>query len=111
MNRNATRAKDARRASLPKNKQITLTLPQLFPSMTRPDWVTIQEWKYGAGDVLPLDPEQVLLVALCVRGEARLQIPDFLEGPHRIVEILADAGTTLHLDDPLFVLEPVESAA
>ena len=110
MKRNTT-GKSARRASSPTNKQMTLALPKLFPSMTEPDDVTIQEWKYGTGDVLPLDPERVLLVALCVRGEARLQIPDFLEGPHRIVQILAPAGTTLHLDDPLFVLEPVDHAA
>ncbi len=102
--------KSAGKASLPQ-KQMTLALPQLFPSMTRPDWVTIQQWKYGIGDVLPLDPEQTLLIAACVRGEASLHIPDFLEKPHRIVQILAPAGATLHLGDPLFVLEPVESAA
>jgi hypothetical protein len=88
-----------------------LTLPSLFPSMTRPDIILINEWKFQVGDVLPANPRQCLLKYSCPGvDEGFLCIPDFVhEPPHRIVEILKPAGTTIQLGDPLFVLEPVEA--
>ena len=73
-------------------KPITLKLPMLFPSMTRPDIITVLRWNFNEGDVLPLDPTQCLLVVECVRGEGSLLIPDFLHEPHRIVKILQPQG-------------------
>src|SRR5436309_1240957 len=100
---------EKRRKKASSIKQVTLTLPKLFPSMTKPDLITILQWNYRVGDVLPVDPEQILLVVSCVRGKGSLHIPDFLIHSHRIVQILAPVGATLQLDDPLFVLEPVDA--
>src|SRR5436309_10515053 len=90
------------------NEPLTLNLPKLFPSMTRPDIITVQEWKFKVGDALPLDARQCLLRFSCSGvDEGSLLIPNFLCRPHRIVSILKPAGSTMQLDDPLFVLEPV----
>jgi|SRR5882762_8077692 len=89
-------------------KPLTLKLPMLFPSMTRPDVIIVVRWNFKEGDVLPLDPDQCLLVVSCVYGEGSLLIPDFLGRPHRIVKILQPVGSTMQLGDPLFALEPVE---
>ncbi len=95
----------------PNTKALTLRLPMLFPYHTRPDIITVREWKYKVGDVLPSDPEQVLLAVSCCYGEGTLSIPDFLGAPHRIVRILKPAGSKMQLGDELFVLEPVEDPA
>lgn len=91
----------------------TLRLPQVFPTMTEPDTLTVLRWYAHEGEILqPPDPDHPtpLLEVTTNYGDIEITVPPFLRVPHRIVTILKPEKTTMHLGEQFITLQAVDSA-
>jgi hypothetical protein len=101
--------------AIKKKKPFTLRVPIVFPTMTRPDILTVLEWYVKDGDIIepPRDinnlPPLLDVDAPYYGGsEITLPVPEFLCVPHRVVRILKPEQSTVQLGDELIMLEPLE---
>lgn len=104
------KANNSKKSSAP----FTLRLPKIFPTMTKPDTITILHWYASEGDILrPPDPDHPvpLLEVDAPYGDIEITIPPFLQVPHRIVAILKPTNTTMNLGDQFITLQAVDSDA
>src|SRR5438105_4010496 len=106
-------SKTRKRDELP-TQSFVLCLPQVYPTMTVPDTLTIVRWYVQEGDVLhPLDPglpPPPLLDVDAPYGEIEITIPPFLRVPHRVISLLPQHAT-MHLGDQFLTLQPLLDVA
>ncbi|MGH2496507.1 MAG: hypothetical protein ACRDIV_17555 [Ktedonobacteraceae bacterium] len=94
-------------------KPFTLRLPQIFPTMTRPDTLTVLHWYVHEGDILQppnTNHPTALLEVDAPYGEIEITVPPFLRVPHRVAAILKPENSTMHLGDQFITLEPIIDA-
>jgi hypothetical protein len=95
-------------------RPFTLRLPQIFPTMTRPDTLTVLRWYVFEGDILqPPDAAHPapLLEVDAPYGEIEITVPPFLRVPHRVVRIIKPEKSTMHLGDQFITLQAIETDA
>lgn len=93
-------------------RPFTLRLPQIFPTMTGPDVITVLHWYAHEGEILqPPDSDSPapLLEVETPYGEIEITVPPFLRVPHRIVAVLKPAGSAMQLGDQFIALQAVET--
>jgi len=79
--------------------------------MTEPDTVTVLHWHVHEGDILrPPDSAHpaTLLEVDTPYGEIEITIPPFLRVPHRVVRIIKQENSTMHLGDRFITLQAIE---
>lgn len=98
-----------------KKKPLTLRVPIVFPTMTKPDVLTILEWYVREGDIIQPPPDLNNLPPLLNidapyygGSEITLPVPEFLRVPCRVVRILKPEQSTIQLGDELIMLEPFD---
>ena len=97
-------------------KKKVLKLPMCFPTMTKPDRVTVREWYVKEGDIIepPTDIEHLpplLDVDAPYAGgsEIEIPVPEFLRRRYRVVKILKPAQSTVQLSDRIITLQLVKN--
>jgi hypothetical protein len=94
-----------------KDGKVFTCLPHLVSHMTQPDQVQVLEWYVKEGDIVTDGHQERDMIHLDFLGDDWfLPIPP-LNGPMRVVEIRAEVGKIIRLNDPLIVFEPVQVAA
>jgi hypothetical protein len=84
---------------------LLILVPRLIEQMTKPDRVTILDWRVKEGDMV--QPDAPMLTLDFLGDDWYLPIPP--DRAYRVVRIEATVGDIVHLDDPLIVLEPIRA--
>jgi hypothetical protein len=84
---------------------LEIHLPQVFPTMTEPDILTIKRWYVQENDIV--QPGELLLEVEAPIGDIDIPTPPELTTPHRVISIVKTQGSAIQLGDLLLSLEPV----
>jgi pyruvate/2-oxoglutarate dehydrogenase complex dihydrolipoamide acyltransferase (E2) component len=88
---------------------INVNLPQLFPTMTQKDGLTIEKWYVHEGDVI--QPGDLLVSIEGPPGFFDIPTPPTMATPCRVIRIVTRQGESVHLNDLLLILQPEEQTA
>jgi len=83
---------------------IEIYLPKVFPTMSEPDKLTVEQWYVRENDIV--QPGDFLLEIEAPVGLIDIPTPPEVTAPHRVVSINKLQGATIRLGDLLIVLEP-----
>jgi len=101
-------AKDGKEAiEINEDGKLIFRVFRLIPHMTKPDRVTILNWHINTGDIVHSD--DLIVTFEFLGNDWYISMPP-LE-PLRVLNIVVDEGSTVHLHDPLIIFEPVQSVA
>src|SRR6266478_6864395 len=92
-----------------KPQVIEVYLPQLFPTMTRMDLLTIEQWYIQEHDVV--QPGDLLVSIEGPPGFFDIPTPPTMATPCRVIRIVTRQGESVHLNDLLLILQPEEQTA
>ena len=87
-----------------KTNMLEIYLPEVFPTMTEPDTLTIKQWYVREQDVV--QPGELLLEVEAPIGDIDIPTPPELAVPHRVIYIAKARGAPIQLGDFLISLEP-----
>lgn len=82
-------------------------LPQIFPTMSEYDTLTIAQWYVRERDVI--QPGDMLLEIEAPVGLIDIPTPPDITTRHRVVNIVKAQGDAVCLGDLLIALEPLEN--
>lgn len=92
-----------------KTTVLEFTIPELYPTHTSHDLLTVEEWHVAVGDII--QPQQLLVTLDTPPGVGDIYAPEGLEGPHRVVSLAVPVRGELHLSELLIQLEAVQQKA
>lgn len=84
-----------------KMNMLEIYLPQVFPTMTEPDILTIKQWYVREQDIV--QPGGLLLEVEAPIGDIDIPIPPEMTVPHRVIYISKIQGATIRLGDLLIL--------
>jgi len=85
-------------------QMIEIYLPKVFPTMSEPDKLIIEQWYVRVNDIV--QPGDLLLEVEAPVGLIDIPAPPEISIPHRVVSINKLQGESVRLGDLLIVLEP-----
>jgi len=92
-----------------KPQVIEVYLPQLFPTMTRMDLLTIEQWYVQEHDVV--QPSDLLVSIEGPPGFFDIPTPPSVTTPCRVTRIAKQHGASIRQGDFLIALEPERQTA
>ena len=84
-------------------KMREIHLPQVFPTMSEYDTLTVEQWYVQEQDIV--QPDGLLLEVDAPTGLIDIPVPPDMIIPHRVVSIAKAQGAPLNLGDLLITLE------
>src|SRR6266851_1650102 len=90
-------------------RMIEIYLPKVFPTMSQPDRLTVEQWYVRENDMV--QPGDLLLEVEAPVGLIDIPAPPEVTVPHRVRSIVKQVGSSVRLGDLLIVLEPAVTSS